>query len=146
MKPPCQGRPLGKHCSWKGGHLPGLQATLYVVISINQKKKKKKKMPNQFSKNLVALPLASFLSLPASSSGHLLILNRTKQHNTSCSVFPLETFTSASGLAAGRGLPSPELCLTVFRTPEFLAFASWLPHGGDSVQSLIVPMDAFWGH
>lgn len=100
----------------------------YLVCGHFHKPKKKKKMPNQFSKNLVALPLASFLSLPASSSGHLLILNRTKQHNTSCSVFPLETFTSASGLAAGRGLPSQEPCLTVFRTPEFLT------------------MDAFWGH
>lgn len=54
------GSPLGKYDSWKGGHLPGTQATWQVVIFIS--KKKKKKMPNQFSKNLVALSLTRFLS------------------------------------------------------------------------------------
>lgn len=44
-------------------HLQLHASMLHAVISINQKKKK---MPNQFSKKLVALPLAGFLSLQAS--------------------------------------------------------------------------------
>lgn len=48
----------------KMANQPSAVACKYVACSHFHKPKKK--MPNQFSKKLVALPLAGFLSLPAS--------------------------------------------------------------------------------
>lgn len=76
---------LGKQDSWK----VAIAWHMGYLTSGHFHKPKKKKMPNQFSKNLVAPPFTGFRSLPASSSEYLLI------------VFPLNAFT-CFGLASGR--------------------------------------------
>ena len=63
------------------------------------KKKKTKKLPNQFSKKQVALPLAGFLTLSASCIG--ASLNSKNKHLMP--VFPPETFSLCLWLAVGKG-------------------------------------------
>lgn len=105
-------------------------AGAYVAVSINNNKL----MPNQFSKKLVALPFAGFLSLPGFLIGTYLN-SKIKTHG----VFSLETFSLCCWFVTvpvsgqwRRGVLFRELCFTVFRSLECLP----LPPGGPMVGML----------
>ena len=60
--------------------------------------------------------------------------------------FSFRNFHLRLWFGSWEGAPVPRAVSDSVQDPEFLAFVSWLPHGEDSVQNLIVPTDAFWGH